>query len=199
MVRNRISSRVKKQHKLAIQNVIKGLSREVLVYKQPVKTECPNCYYDKFTSSSTGKCKWTPVEAVAQQDAWEAAGNQSTRYKYFLKGRCPICRAKGYLETQRRSWAACLVTWDPSSRGFDNSLTFTPAGAEGSTIVALKTDPKYYDLFKNSVKIVVDNIECKLSKPPVLRGMGTQSVLIVTAFTTEKVGIDGSEIIKDYI
>lgn len=197
-VRNRISQRVKETYKKAIQGVIKGLSRKVEVYMQPKKSTCPNCYFDKFSNSSTGKCKWTPVEAITKQSEWVASGNQSIRYKYFLRGRCPVCRGRGYLEVQRKVWIEALVTWDPSTRGFDNSMSYTPAGSEGSTIVALKTYPKYYDLFKNSVKIVVDGIECKISKPPILRGLGIQAVLIITAFTTEKSSIDSDEIIKDY-
>jgi hypothetical protein len=194
--RTRISKRVKEKHKKAIRNVVKGLSRKVLVYQQPKKAECPNCYYDKFTDSSTGKCKWTAYEAYTKQQALGTGAD--LRYKYFKYGRCPVCRGKGYLETQRKTWADCLVIWDPSGRGAQNDLTFTPAGTEGSTIVQLKTDPKYYDLFKNSKKLEVDGIECKISKPPVLRGLGVQAVLIITAFTTEKPKIDSGEIIKDY-
>jgi len=196
-MRNRISKRVKKKHKKAIRNVIKGLSRKVEVYKQSRKLECFNCYFDKFTHASTGKCKHTPVQAIIKQQEWEDAGNTTVRYKYFLKGRCPVCNGKGYLEVLRKRWVDALVTWDPSARGYGNSITYTPAGSEGSTIVALKTQPKYFDLFKNSTKIIVDGIECKISKPPLLRGLGTQAVLIITAFITLIPSIDGNEIIKD--
>lgn len=197
--RTRVSNRVKGKHKEAIRNVVKGLGRKVQVYKQPRKLECPNCYYDKLTDRSTGKSRWTAVEAITKQQEYEAAGGTDIRYKYFKFGRCPVCRGKGYLEVQRKTWVDCLVTWDPSARGYENTLTYTPAGTEGSTIVALKTDPKNYDLFKNSYKIIVDGVECKLSKPPVLRGLGTQALLIITAFTTEKPKIDSDEIIKDYM
>jgi len=200
MINNtRISKRVKDKHKKAIRNVIKGLSRKVEVYKQPKKLECGSCYFDKFTESSTGKCKFDSVlEANAAQEAYELAGGVDVRYKWFKYGRCPICRGQGYLTTMRKSWAECLVIWDPSARGYQNSITYTPAGSEGSTIVQLKTDPKYYDLFKNSSKIVVDGVNCKLSKPPLFRGLGAQSILIIVAFTTEKPKIDSGEIIKDY-
>jgi hypothetical protein len=194
--RTRISKRVKEKHKKTIRNVISGLSRKVEVYKQPRKLECTNCYYDKFTDSSTGKCKWTPTEALQQQLA--LGPGSMLQYKYFKFGRCPVCRGKGYLTIQRRTWADCIVTWDPGSGGANNSITYTPAGTEGSTIVRLKTDPKNYDLFKNSDKIIVDGVECKLSKPPTLRGLGSQAVLIIIAFSTEKLSIDSGEIIKDY-
>jgi len=198
MVRGRIHPKTKNRYKRRMRDVVKGLSRKVAVYKQPIRSECPNCYYDTLTDKSTGVCKWTIAEALSQQATWEANGGIGTRYKYFLKGRCPVCKGDGYLETARRSWAHCLVTWDPDARGFGNEMTYTPAGTEGSTIVQLKTDPKHYGLFKNCKKIVVDGIECKLSKPPVMRGMGNQTLLIITAFTTEKPQLDSGEIIKGY-
>jgi hypothetical protein len=194
--RTRISKRVKEKHQKTIRNVIKGLSRKVEVYKQPKKLECPNCYYDKFTDASTGKCKWTVVEAMTHQAEYAALGNEDIRYRYFKYGRCPVCRGQGYLTIQRKTWADCIVSWDPSAS--KNSITYTAAGTEGSTIVELKTDPKNYDLFKNSSRIVVDGVECKLSRPPILRGLGTQAVLLITAFTTEKPKIDSGELIKDY-
>ena len=196
--RTRISNRVKDKHKQAIRNVVKGLSRKVLVYKQPKKLECPNCYYDKFTEHSTGKCKWTPLEAAQKQQEWVDAGHTDLKYKYFKFGRCPVCRGDGYISVQRKTWVDALVTWDPGARGSQNTLTYTAAGTEGSTIVQLKCDPKYYDLFKNCKRIEVDGVECKISKPPILRGLGVQAILIVTAFTTEKPSIDSGEIIKDY-
>ncbi len=197
-MRNRIRPKTKRKFRKAIRDVIKGLSRKVLVYKQPIKNECPNCYYDKMTASSTGKCKWTAVTAPQQQAAWIAAGNAGLRYKYFLRGRCPVCLGKGYIETLRKTWADCLVTWDPDQRGVGNQMVYTPAGTEGSTIVQLKAHPKYFDLFKNCDYIVVDNVPCKISRPPLLRGLGNQSLLIVIAFTTEKPKVDTEELIKDY-
>jgi len=208
-MRNRISPKTKHKHRKAIRDVIKGLSRKVLIYKQSKKLECPNCYYDKLTNRSTGKCKWTLQEAIDKQAVYAAANPDTNadcitrpptniRYKWFKYGRCPICNGKGYLEVKRRTWADCLVTWDPSARGAANEMVYTPAGTEGSTIVQLKTDPKYYDTFKNADYIVVDGINCKISRPPILRGLGVQAVLIIIAFTTDKPKVDSGEIIKDY-
>lgn len=197
-VYSRISPKTKERFRERIRDVIKGLSRSVIIYKQPLKSECPNCFYDKMTGTSTGKCKWTPVEALQKQQEWETStGFDTIRYKYFVKGRCPVCKGQGYIETVRKAYADCLVIWNPAER-YGNEITYTPAGTEGSTIVMLKTHPKYFDLFKNAEKIFVDGIECKISKPPILRGLGNQSVLIITAFTTEKPRLDSDEIIKDY-
>lgn len=186
----KISKKVKDRYKRHIQRLVNDLSRKVIVYKQSVKSECPNCYFDKMTQRSTGKCKWTAVEVEAKND--------STKYKYFIFGRCPICQGKGYLEIIRRTCVPCLITWNPSERRGGSELVYTPAGSEGSTIVRLKTDPKYFDIFKNCEKLVVDDIECKISRIPAKRGLGNESVLVVIAFTTEKQDIDSDEIIKVY-
>ena len=197
MPRNKISPKAKRMFQKGIRNVIKGLSRGVLIYLQSKKSECPNCHFDKFTNRSTGVSKWTVTEAIQKQALWEAAGNTSIRFKYFLRGRCPICAGKGYLEILRKKWIDCLVTWNPQNR-HGNELSYTPAGTEGSTMVMLKTDPKYFDTFKNCSKIIVDGVECRLSSPPLSRGLGNQSILTISAFTTEKPKVDTDEIIKDY-
>lgn len=190
MSKTRIRPKTKERYRQAIRDVIKGLSRKVLIYRQSLKSECPNCYFDKMTNRSSGKCKWTPAQALAKDD--------TTRYKYFKLGRCPICKGQGFLETQRKKWADCLVTWNPAERPGTNEMVYTPAGAEGSTLVRLKTHPKHFDTFKNCTKIVVDGVACKLSRPPIMRGLGTQSLLIIHAFTTEKPSIDSDEVVKDY-
>lgn len=197
MVRGRLNPKTKDRFRKSVRDVIKGLSRKVVIYKEPIKQECPNCYFDKLTGRSTGKCKWTLSEALSKQAAWEAANPGQTRYKFFVAGRCPVCNAKGFLETQRKAHLDCLVIWEPEGR-YGNELVYTPAGTEGSTIVQLKTDPKYYNTFKNATRVVVDGVECKISRPPVLRGLGNQAVLIISAFTSDKPKKDSGEIIKEY-
>ena len=197
MVHNRISLKTKDRFSKAIRDVIKGLSRKVLVYKQPIKLECSNCHYDRLTDRSTGKCKWTLEEAEQLQQDWELQHPGEIKYKWFRVGRCPVCKGLGYLEIKRKVWIDCMVTWNPESRS-GNDMTYTPAGTEGSTLLQLKSDPKNYSAFKNCVSIVADGVECKMSKPPILRGLGSQAILIVFAFTTDKPKIDSGEIIKDY-
>lgn len=185
----RIHKKTKDRYKRNIQSLIKGLSRKVTVYRQPAKYECDNCYFDKMTQNSTGKCKWTAVEAQ---------GKTVTKYKYFKFGRCPICHGQGYLEVQRKRCISCLITWNPGGRWGNTNFISSPAGTEGSLIVQLKTDPKYFNMFKNCSKIVVDGFECQLSQPPILRGLGNESLLIIMAFTTQKSKIDSNEIMKEY-
>jgi len=221
MVQNRIHPKTRRRYMHRMRDVVRGLSRAVQVYKQPIKSACPNCYYDKMTNRSSGRCvfnedtvagtgdnpptRYQLIQAAEQaQTDWENNGGSGActadrlRFKYFDHGRCPICLGKGYLEVQRRTWVDCLVTWDPNLGSSTNTLTFTPAGTEGSTIVQLKTNPKHLDLFKNATKIVVDGVECKISRPPIMRGLGNQAIMTITAFTTDKPKIDTDEILKDY-
>lgn len=192
----KISTKAKNRFKKAIQEVIEGLGVKVQVYKQSLKSECPNCFYDKLTDSSTGKCKWTALEATNNQIAYIAAGNIGLRYKFFKVGRCPVCKGKGFLETPRKVWINSLVTWNPLNRG--NDLRSTSAGFEGATIAELKTDPKYYTVFKDCKKVIIEGNSCKLVKPPVLRGLGNNAVLVVTVFTTDTLDVERDGILKQY-
>lgn len=194
-MKNRIGKKTKRKYKKAIRHIIRDLGRPIEVIKQPIKHECPNCYFDKTTQTSTNECKWTLSEAIQKQQEYEASGGIGWRFKYFPHGRCPICKGRGYLETIRKVWIDCKVTWAPGS---DNDLTFTAAGVEGSTIVELKADPKHHKTFKNCRAVVVDGVECKLSNAPIMRGLGNKSVMVITAFTTDKPDIDSSEILIDY-
>lgn len=195
-MRKRISDKTKRKYKKRINSVIKDLGRPIEVFKQPAKHECLNCYYDKLTNTSTNDCKWTVQEASQKQQEYIDSGGIGLRYKFFSKGRCPVCKGQGYLVTIRKVWIDCKITWSPRNQG--NDLTYTAAGVEGSTIVELKVDPKYYDTFKNCSSLRIDGIECKLSTIPVMRGLGNKSLMIITAFTTEKPSIDRDEKIKDY-
>ena len=196
-MRGRISPKTKERFKHAIKDVIKGLSRKVVVYKQPIKHECPNCYFDRLTNKSTGKCKWSVLEAENKQTEYEVLHPGVIMYKWFSVGRCPICKGNGFTETKRKAIIDCLVIWNPESR-FSNDTSFTPAGTEGSTTVQLKTDTKHFELLRDCSKIVVDDVECKIEKPIVSRGLGNESVLVIVAFATDKSKPENARPIKDY-
>lgn len=186
-MRLRVSKKTKDRFTNRIRSFIKDVSRPVKLYTSEYKLECPNCYFDKLTGKSNGVCKWTVIEAVNRQAAYEAAGGVGIMFKFFVKGRCPICQSKGYFETRKASYISCNVRWDPSvAEGSLNSVVALPAGFEGSSMVALKTDPKYIEDFKNCSTIEVDGYACKMAAPPTLRGIGDEALLSIAAFTTDK-------------
>ena len=189
-----VGIKTKDGYKRSMRELVKNLGRSVDVYKSSIKKECTNCFYDKTTDASTGKCRWTAVEASAKQ---AASGNTKLMYKFFRVGRCPVCLGKGFTEIHRREVVTCLVNWNPSEDN-TNDLVYSSAGSTGSTFVRLKTDPKYLNLFKDSVKIVIDGIDCILTGPPVIRGLGNQTTLIVLAYTSNKSSNKNDEIVKEY-
>ena len=169
MPRNkRIGFKAKDRFKKIMDRFIDGLGRDVFVYLTPTRSECPNCYYDSRNNRSSG---------IPKVD--------SSSPTYFITGRCPVCYGKGVLTTSRRKKIHALVIWDPSGEGL-NTLTFTEAGYEGATKVQIKTDPIYHNYIKNSEYMLIDGLKCKLSNPPILRGVGSKSVLVAEFFTTEK-------------
>jgi len=74
-----------------------------------------------------------------------------------------------------------------------NALTFTEAGFEGATRVEIKTDPCHLDLIKQSEYVVIDGIRCKLSNPPIIRGIGEKDILLAYFFTVDKPRLDSGE------
>ena len=195
----KLPKKVKDQYQKAIREfVVGGLGGNVVVYRQPLKSECPNCFYDGTTNKSTNTCKWTLPETIQKQNNYITNGGIGIRYKFFSVGRCPICRGIGYLETVRKTSIKCAITWNPKGTG-ENTTVSTAAGSVGSTIAELKTLPKHFDLLKDCLKIIVDGIECKIIAIPILRGLGGQSLAVVTVYTTDKFeGGTPSEIIKNY-
>jgi hypothetical protein len=73
-----------------------------------------------------------------------------------------------------------------------------PAGSDGTTTIELKMHPRNYDLMKDCEKIVVDGIDCRLSRPPLLRGLGNESLLIITVYTSHKFDKAEGDMIKEY-
>ena len=175
MRNNRIGRKTKDRFKKTIKNVVNDLSREVVVYSKDLRSECPNCYYDKVNNRSSGIPKSSPGDP-----------------NYFTTGRCPVCHGKGVIVTSRRRSIKGLVIWNPQGDAL-NTLTFTEAGKAGATRVEVKTDPIYLDLIKNCKHVVIDGIVCRLADPPIIRGLGNKSILINEFFTANKPKLGSGE------
>ena len=166
--RDIIGRRTKELWGRNIHKVFKGLGRCVTIFKPDVESDCPNCLYDAINRESTGKYKTGgPIP--------------------FTRGRCPYCRGRGYLRTPRKKNIDALVTWRPEPGSMiRNDTMFTEAGKESDTIVRIKTDPCHYDLIRTSKYAVIDGQKCELQEPPILRGLGSQKVLIALFVVPDK-------------
>ena len=164
----KIGRKTKERFKKSIKNLVNGLSREVVVYSKDLRSECPNCYYDKVNDRSSGVCKVSSGEPY-----------------YFVTGRCPVCYGKGVITTSRKRTIKGLVIWNPQGDRL-NALAFTEAGTGGATRVEIKMDIIYLDLIKSCKHVVIDGIMCKLANPPIIRGLGNKDLLIGEFFTDAK-------------
>jgi len=164
----RIGAKAKERWRNTMDRVIDGLGREIMVYLPDTRRECPNCYYDKVHEKSSGIPKVLPSNP-----------------NYFTIGRCPVCRGKGVLTTVRKKCIYGIVIWNPQGNA-TNNLTFSEGGFAGETIVEIKTDECYLDLLKVANYIIVDGVKCKLSNPPIVRGLGGKNVLIGHFITMDK-------------
>jgi hypothetical protein len=158
--RDIIGRRTKELWGRNMQKVIKGLGRCITIYKTDAQTDCPNCLYDSVNQESTGKYKTGgPIP--------------------FTVGRCPYCKGRGYLRTPRKKTIKVLITWRPRPSGMISAGTlFTEAGKESDNTVRIKADPCYYELVRDCKYAVIDGQKCELKEPPILRGLGTQKVLV---------------------
>ena len=171
----KIGRKTKERFKKSIQNLVSGLSREVVVYSKDLRSECSNCYYDKVNDRSSGVCKV-----------------DSEKPNYFVTGRCPVCYGKGVITTSRKRTIKGLVIWNPQGDRL-NALAFTEAGTGGATRVEVKMDIIYLDLIKSCKHVVIDGIICKLANPPIIRGLGNKSVLVGEFFTDAKSKVSSGE------
>lgn len=168
MARSRkIGTKANKRWKQSMSRLVDGLGRRILVYLPDKRLECPNCYYDKVHDKSSG------IPKVA-----------SSSPTYFTSGRCPVCAGRGVIITARRRCIEGMVIWNP--QGNSNSLSFGESGFEGATSVEIKTDVCHLDLIKEAKYVVIDGVYCRLSSPPIIRGVGGKSILIATFFTSDK-------------
>ncbi len=164
----RIKFKTKSRFKNRWTHVVVGLGRRVTIYLQPFEYECPACYYDKVNRISSN------VSKVSFGDPL-----------YFAGGICPTCRGKGVLTTVRKRCIEGIVIWNPGGDKM-NAFTFGEAGHEGARQVEIKTDVCHKDLITDCDYALIDGVACKLSDPPVLRGLGEAQLLVAHFFATEK-------------
>ena len=166
-----IGDKTKKRFKKTIRGVVKGLSRKITVYLTDNQSECPNCYYDKLNDLSSGVAKVDPSSPT-----------------YFTVGRCPVCGGRGVIITSRKKYISSNIMWNPPRESL-NALSFNEAGSSGATKVQIKTDPCYLELIRDCKKVILDGVSCKLATPPLLRGLGNESVLVAIFFTEDTMKI----------
>ena len=150
--------------KTLFSKLISRLGRCVQVVTH-TEVDCPNCYYDIINHASTNK--YYPGGPIP-----------------FTVGKCPYCGGKGTINTEVKKSLIALVDWLDSTT--NNEFQFLTGGYISGSIARLKTAPCYKTDFDQADFIIVDGYQCKLARPPLLRGLGSKTVLVIYVTTEDK-------------
>lgn len=176
-----IPSGLKKEMRARHRTLVKEAGRYITIYGQDLKEDCPNCHHD-HTGASVNKFNSAFVTPVVIFDTTYSP-------EPFTRGRCPICEGAGHIAQEDTHRIKTLVLWNPAgvadSKGaFDT----TPAGLEGTNVVRIKAAKCYYDIIRDCTKAVIDDVDCSLALPPVLRTSGEIDVMTTAYFVATEVG-----------
>ena len=155
------------------------------LYGEPVKFDCPNCYFDSTKMESSGVFKDTftvPVEI----------NGRVIEPREFLRGRCPVCRGSGKIEFETKWMLECYVMWNPrgdARGGMENTLV----GVEGHNTALVKAEEGYFEHIRDSQYALIDGIRCVLLRPPELRRIGDELVTVHAYFRASEPGFNTSD------
>jgi len=175
-----IPSGLKNEIRFKFAEIRNEVSRPIFVYSAPQKADCPNCITD-HTGASTGIFDVSFVAPVV-------IFGQTISPQSFSRIRCPVCKGVGILEHEVSTPIKAIVRWNPPSEMSNGEMIATPAGLEGKNVARIKASKCYYGTIRDSTKIVVDGVVCKLHLPPVLRGVGMTDVMAIAYLVAVEVG-----------
>lgn len=186
-----VSRKLQKQYGVITKNLIKSMGESVKVYKEPTTIDCPNCLRDEINQKSSGifDSTFTTSTTIFSGTVCQKVISP----KSFTVGRCPVCKGTGQLECSDRSDITALVTF----RSTDSDFLDLSGGREGENTAILKADKKHYALIRDAKYFEVKkNIKMELIRPPILRGVGTE-VLVVADIMTVKPGHSVKKVLTD--
>ncbi|HEC67147.1 MAG TPA: hypothetical protein ENI23_17860 [bacterium] len=179
---NLLPSKLAREIKSKFGSLKNRIAKVIIVYKAPSSDQsqdCPNCYSDT-SGVSTGVFD---SSFVTPETIYEILITPQS----FTRGRCPVCLGIGFLINTQVITVPLrgMVRWNPSS---DGEMEFSVAGTEGTNIVQIKTDKRYYEDIRDSDYIMISGVKCELISPPVFRGVGSTDITVVAYLAAVKVG-----------
>jgi len=163
-----ISERLIDTYQEGIDSIIEQLGKEVIIVKNPIVGDCPNCGYDKRRKRSNGRYNTNNPNP-------EGALN-----KPFVNGqRCPVCNGRGTINsTDQQVIIKATIKWDPKELyTLENGDTVKFS----EDICKIKTYATHFDDIKKAEEFLVaydeavegspKHIKCKLFKGPTPRGL----------------------------
>jgi len=179
-----VTSRVRRKFRDTVNRLIRDLGRQIYVYKENLRADCPNCVYDTVNQQSAGI--FTDFEGDIT--VFSGTSHQRTITAVSFNARCPICYGKGYLEAPRVIPIQALVTWNPRGEGGESGGRFVDfsAGREGENVVRIKTHCRYYEVLLGAEWVEIDGRRCEFLQPPFVRGLGGDALSIAFLSSVEE-------------
>jgi hypothetical protein len=152
---------VKRKHlmlyKKYTESIIDDLGKTISVYTKDTNIRCNNCKYDEIHQCSSGEYNGTGP-------------------KSFSGPVCPVCSAKGTIETLVSRNIVATCRWvSPSST--EEDFRKSKLGKEELSLLKVKSKVEYYDNFKNADYFIFEEERFRL-KNIITRGMKEDVVCI---------------------
>ncbi len=176
MPRKFITSKMKKDYKKKVQQLVVDLSKDLdVIQESPLFVDCPNCIWDSINRNSSNifdSTFTTPLNIFVGTSAARTLTPIS-----FTEGRCPVCIGEGQIFTNKEICIKAMVNFF-SETGRRGSFMSEAAGKEGISLVVVKTLPCNYKLLlQNEVFFINSNVKLAKFKPPFLRGLGGEDAV----------------------
>jgi hypothetical protein len=171
MPKKLITSKIKKDYKKKVQQLVSDLSQDlVVVQESPLFVDCPNCVFDSINKKSSNVMDSTFVTPVIIFPG--TSEERTVSPVTFNEGRCPVCIGEGQLFTNKELCIRAMINFF-SETGRRGQFLSLPAGKEGLSLVIIKTLACNYEvLLNNEVFFIHNNVKLSKFKPPFLRGLG---------------------------
>jgi len=187
MPRPLVPSRVKKEFKGLMQQLVRDLSQPlIIVQESPTFVDCPNCIWDSINkkSSNVFDASFIVPVTIFQSTSEERLINPIS----FTVGRCPVCLGEGQLFTKDEICIPAMINY-LSASDFGSKYFDIPAGKEGLNYMIVKTLACHYDLLtNNSIFVVHNNVKCEKFRPPFMRGLGGEEAVCEMVLQTTEAG-----------
>jgi len=181
---------VKKQFKAKFDDYMKAMGKSIDVYLDPYEVGCPNCIFDSVQEVSANVYNEqfkrpvnifpsTHAERIVYPVPFNVLTVSGVQYdptiqnpKILKTTVCPVCKGTGILISANKICLTAVVTWGPKEEFLELS-----AGREGQPICRIKTFNCNYSVVRDATKFVVEGIECKLHRPPRVKGLGGDHIV----------------------
>jgi hypothetical protein len=190
----KIPKSLKKEFKRGFEEYIKAMGRNVKLILKPHEVRCPNCFFDLAQKKSSNVYNTSFVRPVNifpattfKKIVYPAPFNVTTvsgiQYdpaivnpKILQVSVCPVCLGEGVLIEKNEFCIKAVVDRGMNSYGGSKALDLS-GGTDGTEVLCIKTYSDNYAICREAIAVIVDGIETAITIPPIIRGLGIDSLV----------------------